>query len=766
MPTVPVYQRTERLAPNNRQGLTSQASADDFGAAIGRGMGAVAQGFDSAGAAFAQAQELKATMEAKDSLTAMEREKMELDYGPNGFLATQGRNAVEQRPGYNEALEGLQKKYAPTNPMAAAKFKAAATGVVTDGMRSGIMHSAQGQKDWAATSSTARIELLKDKALTGYDKPDEVKRSLALGFAEIGEQAKLMGWDQAAVKYKRKEFSSSVHSSVALAIASKPNGARASLEYIKQNGAAMDPKIKLDMESKLRPFAADEEGLSVVNEILTKGRKVAELPGDIVGEVAGVPKAGGGPTRSKAFLNSISAHKDRPGDTMNLDDAFADNLAALLEDAPPGIREGLGIGSGFRSNERQKELFENSDKTGRTVAFPAGYTKPNGTVAKGSNHLHGRAVDLTYKGGRLDRAPQEVRDWVHSNAANYGLRFPMSYEPWHIEPARGGTVTPSRDGVAARSSMPSYGEAMERINQITDPEVRSSAMKQLNAQFEMRSKAENADADSAKTQIWTMMLQNTPMSQIPIDLKIAAGREAVSGFMDFESKAGDIKTDPTAYSTLSNMAAVDPIGFTKLDLTAPEVINSLSREDWKAMSNKKSSILGDETKAVQDGKAYSEAFKQSEQALSAAGLTTTGITSSNTAKVQQMQSRIAAFQSSLKMEIDQFRTQKGTTPNYDETQSLINSLLMKSVYTEPRAEYSPMRLFDDGTSQADGGFMFERGDAPDGATVKPLVDYQQIPPEWQASIKTALVERTGKVPTKQDIEAEYAAVVIEILGQN
>ena len=61
--------------------------------------------------------------------------------------------------------------------------------------------------------------------------------------------------------------------------------------------------------------------------------------------------------------------------------------------------------------------------------------------------------------------------------------------------------------------------------------------------------------------------------------------------------------------------------------------------------------------------------------------------------------------------------------------------------------------------------MFERGNAPEGATVKPVVNYQAIPPEWQASIRTALTERTGKAPTRQEIEAEYSAVVMQILGQ-
>lgn len=770
MPTVPIYQNTERLRPIHQQGMTTQASADDFGADIGRGMVAAGQGLGDVAESIRRVEDLKGTLEAKDRLTALEREKMELDYGQNGYLTTQGRNAVDGRAAYNEALEALKKKHAPANPLAARKFNDAATAVVTQGMRSGIIHSAQGQKDWAASSSSARMELLKDQALAGYDKPDEVRKSLALGMAEIDAQAQLMGWGRDVVDLKRKEFSSSVHSNVALAIASKPNGARSALEYIKQNGEAMDPRVKMDMESKLRPFAADEEGLSVVNEIMSGKRRGADVPVEAAGEAAAAPGRGG-PTRSKSYLATISAHKDRPGDTANLDDAFADNLAALIQDAPENIRSGLGLGSAWRSNERQKELFANSDGTGRTIAFPAGYVKPNGSVARGSNHLHGRAADLTYNGMRLDRAPKEVRDWVHANAGAYGLRFPMSWEPWHIEPTRamaGGTrVVPARDGVAARASMPSYGEAIERINQIADPQVRASAIKQLNAQFEMRAKAESANAADAKQQIWTMMMQNTPLSQIPLDLKIAAGREAVSGFMDFEAKAGDVKTDPIAYSSLFNMAAAEPQEFAKLDLTAPEIINSLSREDWKALSSKKTSILGDEAKAVREGTVYNQAFKQAEQALAAAGLTTTGIRSNDASGRQSKETSIAAFQNSLRLEIDQFRTQSGKTPGYDEVQFIINALLMKAVYTEPRHPWSLARLFDDGEDEVgDGGFMFERGNRPEGTTVKPVVEYEKIPVEWQESVRKGLTVRLGRAPTRDEIEAEYARVVIRALGEN
>lgn len=76
------------------------------------------------------------------------------------------------------------------------------------------------------------------------------------------------------------------------------------------------------------------------------------------------------------------------------------------------------VNSGYRSIEHQTRLWNASDKTGRMVARPGG-----------SNHNFGVAADL----GPTTTAAHRAL------AARYGLRFPMSYEPWHVEPvgARG-----------------------------------------------------------------------------------------------------------------------------------------------------------------------------------------------------------------------------------------------------------------------------------------------------------------------------------------
>ncbi len=110
----------------------------------------------------------------------------------------------------------------------------------------------------------------------------------------------------------------------------------------------------------------------------------------------------------------------RPDSFTGMKPQFNAALQQLFTAAP--AEYGLQVGSGFRSIERQRELWNASDKSGRMVARPGG-----------SRHNHGDAADLHAGGMRLDKASPAARQWVHDNAAKYGLAFPMSWEPWHIE---------------------------------------------------------------------------------------------------------------------------------------------------------------------------------------------------------------------------------------------------------------------------------------------------------------------------------------------
>lgn len=127
---------------------------------------------------------------------------------------------------------------------------------------------------------------------------------------------------------------------------------------------------------------------------------------------------------------------------MNME-GLTPEFAAALEKfigAAPGT---ITVNSGYRSPERQAELWAAAlEKYGSPEAARK-WVAPPGR----SQHNFGRAVDLGY-------ASPEVEAWAHENAATYGLNYPMSWEPWHIEPigARGGEMAANGMGAAAQKS--------------------------------------------------------------------------------------------------------------------------------------------------------------------------------------------------------------------------------------------------------------------------------------------------------------------------
>jgi hypothetical protein len=139
-----------------------------------------------------------------------------------------------------------------------------------------------------------------------------------------------------------------------------------------------------------------------------------------------VPADIGDPSSAKDFLRSRLA-KGKPGSSVDgLSDAFAARLAAMAAEAERVLGGTFGVRSGYRSIEEQRVLWNRSDKSGRMVARPGR-----------SLHNFGQAADLTWDGKTLDTrkgAPPEVVQWFQENADRFGLKFPMSWEDWHVEP--------------------------------------------------------------------------------------------------------------------------------------------------------------------------------------------------------------------------------------------------------------------------------------------------------------------------------------------
>lgn len=147
----------------------------------------------------------------------------------------------------------------------------------------------------------------------------------------------------------------------------------------------------------------------------------------------------------------------RPDAMTGLTPELNSALVEMFSGAPEDIRGNLRVNSAYRSNNKQAELWEQALSKYGSPEAARKWVAPPGS----SKHNHGQAVDLAY----LNDAAKE---WAHANAAGFGLNFPMSHEPWHIEPvgARGGgqpalsfgpDVPKIPTGPAAMFSMPPGG---------------------------------------------------------------------------------------------------------------------------------------------------------------------------------------------------------------------------------------------------------------------------------------------------------------------
>ncbi|WP_167480592.1 D-alanyl-D-alanine carboxypeptidase family protein [Mesorhizobium waimense] len=685
-------------------------------------------------------------------------------YGDNGFMTLEGRNAVDQRKTFEEEAADKRKEFgAGLSAGAARAYQTASQARLQSVYQQSIVHSAGERKAWFKDASAARVETFANDALVNFNNPATVTKNIAAGQAELRQQGSLLGWDAATLKQREGDYVSGVHKNITLRLAQ--DDAIAAEKYMKANADQMTGADQYSLNASLETELVAEKSKREAEAILSGGRAVPGAP-DATPAVA--PPGGGGPTRAKAYLEKRSSHQGRAGDTLYLDNSFADNLAAMMQDAPPGIREGLGIFSGYRSNEVQKRLFAQSDKTGHSVAFPAGYRKPNGTIAKGSNHLHGRAVDLSYNGESLARAPKDVVDWVHENAGKYGLFFPMKHEPWHVEPvgsqgraAVSGTVAPRGNTIAPRSVAPSYDDIETKLAAISDPDVRDATRKRLYSALEAQSKAGEQQEKAAKAELWKYIDQGQTPDQVPMEVRQAAGMAAVSSawsYMDAAAKGRAADSDESLLYDMRKYAATNPTDFANVDLN--DYRDRLSKEAIKELTGQQTTALTDQRKAKEDGMTLTTAFSQANTQLEAVGITTAG---KQDQEREDAAKRVAQFQNALAAQMEEFKRSTDKAPNQMEIQSMINRLLLPVVIRDQteRSIWNPLKTpwSMNSTTERDG-FVFEEGQRGDNSSVDVVVKYGDIPVDLRRGISTDLERELGRKPSEEEVVQRYEDFVL------
>jgi len=189
-----------------------------------------------------------------------------------------------------------------------------------------------------------------------------------------------------------------------------------------------------------------------------------ELAGLNAGQVAGVgylerrASIAAAAPEGELDLRPFLANAERQDHLDGIQPQFRTALARLFAAAPPEIQAQLKLNSGYRSEERQAQLYQaalakyGSEEEARKWVAPPGK----------SRHQHGDAYDLQF-------GNDVARSWVHDNAGKFGLAFPMAHEPWHVElaGARGGAPEQPATGglnpqpLALRHDNTIYGDAFD-----------------------------------------------------------------------------------------------------------------------------------------------------------------------------------------------------------------------------------------------------------------------------------------------------------------
>lgn len=272
MVTVPTYSPSVQTRPAFRQDLTVQATPEGFGAAVGRGLQSVAQGVGQVAEAQRAVTEMEDVTRAKEADNALAEWARNAMYGDNGYMTLEGKAAVDARSAFETSFEQKRKEFAQgLTHGAQLKYADASEARMQAAKQDVIVHSAQQRKVWIKEASAARVDTFGEDALAGFSDPARVSKNIALGQAELRQQAALEGWDADTLANKEAEFISGVHKSIALRMA--VDDPLAAKKYADDHATELTGPHQLELEVALSADVKKEQAKQAAAAILEEMQK-------------------------------------------------------------------------------------------------------------------------------------------------------------------------------------------------------------------------------------------------------------------------------------------------------------------------------------------------------------------------------------------------------------------------------------------------------------------------------------------------------------
>src|SRR5690606_2248543 len=134
---------------------TVRANAEHFGAAVGRGLQQAAQGMGQLAKSLQAVKALEDEARVREARNQYMQERDVLMYDPeNGYMNTQGRNALDQRSAFVENMRKIREKYAKSlTPEQQRLFDRSVETLELDARRSALIHNGNELKKYVIDGS-------------------------------------------------------------------------------------------------------------------------------------------------------------------------------------------------------------------------------------------------------------------------------------------------------------------------------------------------------------------------------------------------------------------------------------------------------------------------------------------------------------------------------------------------------------------------------------------------------------------------------------
>ncbi len=767
MVRVPEYQPDQSLRPNYRQGIDVRATPDAAGAAIGKGMQAFAQGMSNLSDSMAEVRALEDEARVRDQRTAYMRERDALLYDPeNGYLNTQGKNAIDGREAFTSKMGDLRRKYAQgLTPSQSVLFNRSVDTLDLDASRAALQHNARELKGYVIQQGEASAASFREEAIRNVGDKQVADKYLSAGIMELRQNGAKQGLPAEQIALKEKEYISNATAAMVKQIALKDP--IAADNFLKENRNRLTEGDRLSLETAMESSLYEAKGRRNAMEIV-RGTPapaqaaakpavgVAETEDDVrrmeaemertapkgaaVDPVSGVKDAAKAPASTfNQVVGSLYGLNERTDGAaiasfikrstgINIDPAVTPWCAAFVN----AVLATQGIDGTGKLNARSFLNFgmaTDAPKPGDIVVLTRG--GPNAATGHvGFFQGFDENGNVRVLGGNQNNAV---------NVSTYSADRVLGYRT-------AGAVN------ADTAGMPNYSpqgllHIQQKLATITDPKEYAATQKAVDAYLTQQKRFMDAQRDQVVDATAQQLIQNPSLDlmTLPLDTQRALGKSGMTSLIEFQNKLrtqGDPRTDDSVMFDLMTMDPEQMSGMTKEQLF--QARSKLSNADWDRVVKRYEGTRSDIRKAKEEHINLTEAFSLANRQLEAVG-------------IKDDPKRVGQFQNVLASEMDAFkRTNNGRNPNPMEVQSMINRLLLPVVIKTPGA------LFGSLWPVSEDKRLFEAGARADNSTVDVNVTYEEVPVDLRRGISARLERDTGRKPTKKEIADEYERF---LLGQ-